>query len=401
MQIVYDGIINKEEGGVISALAVKCGLSFDTARLLYCRKIDTEEKIKAFLNPDKSGFISPFLLNGISDAVERIIKASENKENVFIFGDYDADGVCATSVLYYCLRKIGIKAKCFVPEREDGYGLNVDIISRFNQENKIDLLITVDCGISDREKVEEIKKLGIDVIVTDHHEPPEILPDCITINPKIAGQRYNFTELCGTGVAYKLGYAVIGDLADEYLDLVALATVSDSMELVGENRNIVSEGLKLFNSNMRYAFKAILGDNDKAVTAQTLAYNLAPKINAGGRMGDANCSLKLFLSESMGETADLAEKLKAYNLNRQIACDEIYREAKAMAISTGAVKNPIIMVYNKEWKTGFIGIAAARLVEEYARPTIVFAESGGFLKGSARSVDGINVHDVIASAKDV
>lgn len=402
MKIIYEGNINSEEGAIINSLALECNVSFDTARLLYCRKINTVEKINAFLRPDKSGLIDPFLLDGVKEAVERIKLAKERGERVLVFGDYDADGVCATSVLYFCLKDFGLNAKCVIPERDDGYGLNTQKINEINQVDKIDLIITVDCGVSDFDKVEEIKSMGIDVIVTDHHEPPEILPDSIVINPKIDGQAYGFTELCGAGVAYKLGYALIGDKADKNLDLVALATVSDSMELVGENRNLVSEGLKIFNSDdIRLAIKCLLGENDKTITAQTIAYSIAPKINAGGRMGDAETSLKLFLSQSIAEIQELADKLKAYNLNRQILCDEIYREAKYEIDRIGANKDSIILIYKEGWKSGFVGIAASKLVEEYSRPVIVFAENNGTLKGSARSVDGINIFEIISAHKDL
>lgn len=400
MKIIYEGNINSEQGRIINSLALECNVSFDTARLLYCRKIDTKEKIKAFLNPDKSGFIDPFLLNGVKEAVERINLAKERGESVLIFGDYDADGVCATSVLYFCLKDFGITARCVIPERDDGYGLNVEKIRAINNERKVDLIITVDCGVSDFDKVEEIKAMGIDVIVTDHHEPPETLPNTTVINPKIEGQAYGYSELCGAGVAYKLGYALIGEKADKNLDFVALATVSDSMELVGENRNLVSEGLKMFNSDdLRPSIKYLLGETEKSVTAQTIAFSIAPKINAGGRMGDAETSLKLFLSTSLAEIATLTEKLKSYNLNRQVLCDQIYREAKAEIDKTGANKDSIILIYKEGWKTGFVGIAASKLVEEYSRPVIVFAENNGTLKGSARSVDGINIFEIISEHK--
>ncbi len=402
MKIIYEGNITTEQGKYINSLAVSCNVSFDMARLLYCRKIDTVEKVNAFLNPSKSGFLDPYKLNGVAEAVNRIAKALKFNEKVLIFGDYDADGVMATSTLYFCLKHYGIDAICTIPERDDGYGLNLDIVKNIKEKENISLIITVDCGVSDYDKVEEIKKMGIDVIVTDHHEPPEILPNTIVINPKIEGQEYGFTELCGAGVAYKLGYALIGELADECLDLVAVATVSDSMELVGENRNIVTEGLKLFNTNkIRPAIKYLLGENDKVVTAQTIAFSIAPKINAGGRMGDAKTSLDLFLSKSNAQISELTEKLKAYNVNRQVICDQIYREAKAEIEKTGANKDSVILIYKEGWKTGFIGIAASKLVDEYSRPVIVFAENNDTLKGSARSIDGINIFEIISSKKEL
>ena len=403
MKIVYGKTLSQEENCIVNNVANECDILFDTARLLYYRNINTVEKAKAFLNAGKKWFNNPFLLDGMKDAVERILLAKQRNENVFIFGDYDADGVCATTILYFCLRDFGIEARKFVPEREGNYGLNIQTVTQFDAQQKIDLLITVDCGISDGDKIEEFKKMGIDVIVTDHHEPPEILPDCIKINPKIAGQQYPCKELCGAGVAYKLASALINQKADDYLDFVALATVADSMDLVGENRDLVVEGLKIFNDkkSLRLPFKLLLADYNKQITAQTLAFLIAPRINAGGRMGDAETALKLFTTSNANQVFDLAVKLNNYNTARQAECDKIYREAKYIIETNSLQKDNIILVADQNWRTGFIGIVAAKLVEDYARPVIVFAGSNGDLKGSARSVDGINIYEVICSAKDL
>lgn len=403
MKIVYGKQLTAEESNLCRQIALECGIMYDTARLLFYRNIDTIQKAKEFLNPGKHGFYNPFLLAGMAEAVDRIERAKANGENVLIFGDYDADGICATAVLYYCLKEYGIDARTVVPEREDGYGINVGKILQLNDEEKINLLITVDCGISDCEKIEELKSLGIDVIVTDHHEPPSVLPNCIKINPKIAGQQYPFNGLCGAGVAYKLGVGLIGEKADEFLDFTTLATVADSMDLIDENRHIVVEGLKLFNSNsIREQFKTMLGEKSKNVTAQNLAYNVAPRINAGGRMGDAGLALNLFLCDNKNKIFDYTAKLGEYNLLRQTECDNIYREAKKLIEEKNLEADEIILVENSEWKTGFIGIVAAKLVEDYSRPVIVFAGyENGIFKGSARSIDGVNIYDAISSASDL
>ena len=404
MQIIYGKKLDDSDRKQIQNIALECGILFDTARLLFYRNIDTVQKVKRFFNAGKKGFYNPYLLSGMSEAVDRIIVAMTHNQNVVVFGDYDADGICATTVLYYSLGELGIKnIRKIVPERDDGYGLNVETVKKLNQEERVDLLITVDCGISDKEKIEQIKKLGIDVIVTDHHEPPEDLPDCIKINPKLSGQEYPFSGLCGAGVAYKLSSALISDNADKYLDIVALATVADSMDLVDENRDIVVEGLKLFNNpkKQRLLFKYMLPDNFKEITAQTLAYNVAPRINAGGRMGDAACALRAFTSDKENEIFDLSVKLNEYNLARQVECDNIYRQAKEKIERHNLYRDDVILVKDKNWQVGFIGIVAARLVEEYSRPVIVFAGHDGYLKGSARSVEDINIHDAIVSAKDI
>ena len=195
---------------------------------------------------------------------------------------------------------------------------------------------------------------------------------------------------------------LIGERADEYLDFVALATVADSMELIGENRDIVAEGLKIFNSSrkLRLAFKYLLGENAKEVVAQTLAYQIAPRINAGGRMGDANCALRLFNERNPNVIMDLAIKLNEYNIQRQVECDKIYKEAKQKILTHSLHKKNVILVKNKNWQAGFIGIVAAKLVEEFARPVIVFAGQDDYLKGSARSIDGINIYDAIVTSKE-
>lgn len=403
MEIVYGKQLNSEQKVLVNQIAIACGISFDTARLLFYRNVDTLEKTKRFLSPSKDNFHSASLLKDIDIAVQRINTAKIKNESVLVFGDYDADGVCASTVLYKSLNDYGISnLNVYVPERDEGYGLNIQTIENMLQKFPIDLIITVDCGISDFDKIQTLKQMGIDVIVTDHHEPPEQLPDCICINPKIAGQEYPFNGLCGAGVAYKLCTMLIGEDADKYLDYVALATVADSMDLVDENRDIVSAGLKIFNNQnkLRLAFKYLLGENAKKITAQTLAYQVAPRVNAGGRMGDAGCVLNLFVTDNPNTIFDLAIKLNEYNIQRQVECDNIYQQARRKILKHSLHKKNIILVKNKNWQVGFVGIVASKLVEEFARPVIVFAGQEDYLKGSARSVDGINIYDAIMGAKE-
>ncbi|MBQ9486097.1 MAG: single-stranded-DNA-specific exonuclease RecJ [Clostridia bacterium] len=400
MKIVYPKALTESENEKVEEISLKCGILKDTARLLYARGVNEVSSVKRFLAPGKALFLDPFGLSGMREAVNRIKAAKDENQTVLVFGDYDADGICATVILCGCLKKFGISPLNAIPEREEGYGLNTDKINAINAERKIDLIITVDCGISDAEKIASLKKSGMDVIVTDHHEPPEILPDCICINPKIKGQQYGFDGLCGGGVAYKLGYALIGEESDEFLDFAALATVADSMDLVGENRDIVAEGLKLINSAPRSAFRAFLGDTAKNVTAQTLAYAIAPRVNAGGRMGDACAALRLFFAKKEREIFGLAASLNAYNVARQALCEEVFVRAKEIVRQTGANKDGIIIVRGEEWKAGVIGIVAAKLTEAYNKPVIVFAKSGNIYKGSARSVEGVNVYEAVYAVRN-
>ena len=400
-EIIYNQNFTPEQLNIISANALSTGILPETAKLLYSRGLTTVKQIKRFFSPGKANFLDPFLLSGMKEAVERINDAKKAGELVLIYGDYDADGISATTVLYKALSEYGLNVITAIPNREDGYGLNLDIIEKIAENEVIDLIITVDCGISNVSEVEEIKDLGIDIIVTDHHEIPDVLPNTLCINPKLDGDK-TFDGLCGAGVAFKLATALIGERAYKYLDFVALATVADSMELVSENRDIVYEGLKLFEpGKIRPVFAELLSANSyKEVTAQTLAYSIAPRINAAGRMGNVGCALDLFLSEDPKQIYELSVKLNEYNLERQAECDKLYKLAKQKLSEKGATKN-VIMIYDETWRTGFVGIVAARLVEEYSRPVIIFAGQGGILKGSARSIEGINIFDAISSAKEL
>lgn len=400
MEIIYGKQLSGQEQKTVMDISINCGITFNIARLLFYREINTVEKAKEFLSPGKDKFYNPFDFKLMQDAVDRIEKAKLCSEKVVIFGDYDVDGICAVATLKGALKIYGIDAEVFVPEREEGYGINIEKFKNTKDGRKVDLLITVDCGISEYEKIEIIKNSGTDVIVTDHHEPPAVLPECIVLDPKINDSGYKFDGLCGAGVAFKLSQALIGEKAYQFLDYVALATVADNMDLISENRSIVVEGLKIFNNNIRLPFKYLINENGKKITAQTFAFSIGPRVNAGGRMGDALSALKLFTSEDEKEIFDLTVKLNFYNTSRQNECDNIYREAKQVIIDKKLYKNPVILVEKDSWSTGFIGIVASKLVEEYSRPVIVFAGDGENFKGSARSVDGFNILNVITECSE-
>lgn len=388
-KIVPEYSFSEEQLNKIAILAKEAGLTEQITRILYARGIDTREKIRTFLNPSKSHFLSPFLMQGMHEAVTLITKARDEGKTVAVFGDYDADGVCASTIMYYALRDFGIEAHVYIPERADGYGLSMEAVDRIFDECNPELFITVDCGISCAKEAQYIYELGSDVIITDHHELPETLPDCVTINPKF-NDDYPYDNLCGAGVAFKLACALIGEKAYQYLDFVALATVADSVPLLGENRAIVTEGLKRFNANIRSCFSNLIGKVYDKITAQTLAFTLAPRVNAAGRMGDAYSAFKLFTSNSETEIYDLSVKLCLYNTERQKYCDELYLSAKQKLLKKGAYGN-VIMLSDESWNAGFIGIVAARLAEEYARPTLLFVHNGDMLKGSARSIESVNI----------
>lgn len=374
------------------------GLCRQTVAILVARGIDTSEKIDTFLHPSRKHFLSPFLMSGMSAAKELITLARDEEWEVVVYGDYDADGVSASTIMVRSLADFGINAHVFIPERRNGYGLNVASIDEIFEEYCPQLFITVDCGISNAAEVEYIKEQGAEVIVTDHHELPAKLPDCICINPKIKDD-YPFDNLCGAGVAFKVGCALNGKRAYEYLDYAAIATVADSVPLTGENRDIVAEGLKLINEHPRKNYAEFLSRSEK-VSAQTLAFSVAPKVNAAGRMGDALSALTLFLSEDDREIYEYSVKLASYNLERQKYCDELYASAKEK-IKRKGISGRVIVLWDESWNTGFVGIVAARLCEEYCRPTLLFVKNGDMLKGSARCIEGVNIFDALKSCEDI
>ena len=382
----------------ISALAKETGLTEQITRILYARGIDTAQKIQRFMHPSEKNFLSPFLMKGMKEAVELITRARDEGWTVAVFGDYDADGICASAIMYYALRDFGIDAHVYVPERVDGYGLSEEAIDRIFEECNPELFITVDCGISCAKEAQYIYELGSDVIVTDHHELPEVLPDCIVINPKLEDE-YPYDNLCGAGVAFKVACALLGEAAYKYLDFATLATVADSVPLLGENRDIVTEGLKLFNTKIRPCFSMLIGKTYDGITAQTLAFNVAPRVNAAGRMGDSQAAFRLFVSENEGEIYDLATKLCMYNTERQKCCDELYTSAKKKLLEKGAYGN-VIMLSDESWNTGFVGIVAARIAEEYNRPTLLFVHHGEMLKGSARSIESVNIFNALKNCSE-
>ena len=396
-KIVTEYEFSPQQLNTVKQLANSCGLLEDTVKILYGRGIDTAEKVSSFIHPSKKQFISPFKMSGMAEAVEMITRARDEGWAVVVYGDYDADGICASTIMHRALIDFGIEPIIYVPERRDGYGLSKSAIDAIFEEYFPQLFITVDCGISGADMVEYIKEQGAEVIVTDHHELPDRLPDCICINPKF-NDGYIYDNLCGAGVALKVAVALNGESAYKYLDFAAIATVADSVPLTGENRNIVYEGLKIINDNPRPCYSGFFTKNDSAVTAQSISFSVAPKINAAGRMGDANSAVKLFTSTDENEIFNLSAKLTAYNTERQKCCDELYASAKQKIKEKGAYGR-VIMLWDEEWNTGFVGIVAARLAEEYARPALLFVKNGDMLKGSVRSVENINVFEALKACE--
>jgi len=387
-----------EQLNTVRRLAENLSLTLTTAKILYSRGIDTEEKARRFLSPSSENFISPLAMKGMAEAVALLKRAKEEEWSVAVFGDYDADGIGASAIMYRALCAFGIEPYLYVPERTEGYGMTIAAIDKIFDECCPDLFLTVDCGISNKNEVAYIEEQGAYVIVTDHHELPDELPDCICINPKIKDD-YPYDNLCGAGVAFKLATALIGERAYSLLDFAALSTVADSVPLTGENRDIVSEGLKRIQTNPRPAFKALLGKQSADVTAQTLAFTVAPRLNAAGRMGDAGAALALFTSDDESEILSLATKLNVYNMERQKYCDELYSEVRERVRRKGSYGR-VIMLSGDDWNAGFIGIVAARIAEEFSRPALLFVRHGDMLKGSARSVENVNIFEALKDCSE-
>lgn len=397
-RLLPEFVFSDEQKKEIDRLAAECGLTHTAASVLYGRGIKSAEAAKVFLHPSRAHFISPFKMSGMESAVALIRRARDEEWDVLVYGDYDADGVCAATIMSRALKDYGVNVKVYVPERRNGYGMSVKAIEEIFEDYFPQLVITVDCGISNAAEVEYLKESGCEVIVTDHHELPETLPDTVCVNPKFS-DGYPYDNLCGAGVAFKVACALLGKAAYKYLDFAALATVADSVPLTGENRDIVAEGLRLINGSPRKCFSDFLTRSQDAATAHTLAFSIAPKVNAAGRMGDAASALALFSETDEEQVARLSAKLNAYNQERQLRCDELYMQAKAKLAQEGAYGR-IIMLWDEGWNSGFVGIVAARLAEEYGRPVILFVNNGGKLKGSARSIEGINIFEALKACSE-
>lgn len=382
-------------------ISSKFNISKLLAQILINKGISQDEDIKIFLEPKRNNFYDPFLMPDMEKAVNRIIKAIENGEIITIYGDYDVDGITSTTVLKKFLEERGIKPNYYIPNRlKEGYGLNEEAIKEIAKEGTT-LMITVDCGISGVEETLFAKSLGIETIITDHHEPGEILPDAYAIiDAKIKTNKYPFNQLAGVGVVFKLIQALSIKLGlDEkeylkYLDLVCLGTISDIVPLVDENRVIAKLGLKLVNVTKNLGLRTLLiMSGYKSADSNTISFGIAPRINACGRMGFADEALQLLLSEDKETVLKLAENLNEYNRERQEKEKEIFEEA-VKQIDNNEEQTAIILG-GDGWHHGVTGIVSSKITETYFKPSILigFEENEG--KGSGRSIPGIDLHEAL------
>ncbi len=356
-----------------------------------------------FLNPSRSDFHDPYLMPDMQIAVDRIIEAINKKQKIIIYGDYDVDGITSITVLKQFLQDRGIEVDCYIPNRlEEGYGLNIKAIDEIIEKG-YNLMITVDCGISGIEEIEYANSFGLEIIVTDHHEPGEVLPNAIAVvDAKRKDSKYPFNQLAGVGVVFKLiqalgiKYGLEEKEYLKYLDLVCVGTISDIVPLIDENRVIAKLGLKLVEITRNIGLKTLLKDvGYKKVDSTTISFGIAPRINACGRMGHEQEALQLFLTKNNTEAQKISEKLNEYNKERQDTEKKIFEQALKMVEKEEKDKTCIILG-NDEWHHGVIGIVASKVTEMYFKPSILICFEGEEGKGSGRSIPGFDLHDALS-----
>lgn len=387
-------------------------------QLLYNRELDTQVKVDEFFNPDYSqDLFDPFLLKDMGRAVERIEQAVKQKERVGIFGDYDADGVTSSVLLMELFRDaLGLTGQVYIPDRtSEGYGLNKKAID-WLADRKVDLIVTCDCGVSNREEINYAREKGVDVIVTDHHSVAhKISADYIAVDPKREGDKYPFKELAGVGVVFKLIQALVRSKPDllqpgiderflkRALDLVTIGTIADCSPIISENRTLVKYGLDILRDTERVGLRALFEvarvQRDK-IDTEAVGFFLAPRINAAGRLDHANVAFKLLTTGTMEEAQRYAQQLQQTNYQRQRVTDKIARQARAQ-VKEDVEREKILLAKGEDWPLGIVGIVAGRLTEEFSRPALVLGEGKSDYTGSGRSTEHFNLIEAITSCEDI
>jgi len=376
-------------------------------QLLWNRNLKTQKEIDEFLLPDYSQDLhSPFLFKEMEKIRKRIFSALAKKEQITIYGDYDTDGVCGTALLYLSFKKLEGQVDYYIPDREkEGYGLNSEAI-KIMAKNGTKLIVTIDCGITNEKEIDLANDLGLEVIITDHHTPLEILPKAFAIlNPKIKGENYPFKDLSGTGVAFKLVQALLNQVSmlktfeKWLLDLVAIGTVADLVNLKGENRTLVKYGLIVLNKTSRLGLRALIKEANLSLgnlDTWNINYQIAPRLNAAGRMDQAVTSLRLLLTENQKEAENLAKNINQINTERQKLVDKIFQECKNKIGLEPREK--ILVLWQENWPVGILGLIASKLVDEYFRPAIALSIRKNDIKGVGRSIEEFNL---IESLKEI
>ena len=361
------------------------------------------KEIEKYLNPTRRDFYDPFLMPDMDKAIDRIIKAVKEKEKIIVYGDYDADGITSTVILKRFFADRGVNLDTYIPNRlDEGYGLNKEAVEKIAKEG-YSLMITVDCGITSIEEVNLANDLGLDVIITDHHETLDTLPNAVAVvDCKRKDNKYPFEALAGCGVAFKVtqGYCKKMNIAEDeclkYLDIVCIGTISDIVPLVDENRVIAKLGLMLVKQTHNLGLREILKISGyKKIDSTAISFGVSPRINACGRMGHQEVALNLFLSDDPIETRKYASQIEEYNRQRQSIEKSIYEEAKEQAEVEENKSNKCLILGNKNWHHGVIGIVSSKITEKYYKPSILLCFEGEEARGSGRSISGFDLHKAI------
>ncbi|WP_066459213.1 single-stranded-DNA-specific exonuclease RecJ [Anaerotruncus rubiinfantis] len=383
-------------------LAKELKLPLIVARVLFGRGYDTAEKMAGFFQQSEQ-FFDPFLLKDMDRAVTRIRRAIENGERIAIYGDYDCDGIMATVLLYSYLESVGADICYYIPQRDkEGYGLNLDAL-KLIRDDGVGLVVTVDNGITAIGEVEYASSIGLDIVITDHHKPREVLPEAVAVvDPHRLDDESGCDYLAGVGVAFKLVCALEEDdggmMLDRYGDIVAVATIADIVPLVGENRLIVRRGLQILQNTDNEGLAALIrvcGMADKSLSCEQIAYGLVPRINSAGRFDSVDSAIELFVGEGEG-LEELASGINSLNEQRRAVEDEIVTEILAqLENDPQALSQRVVVIHGENWHHGIVGIVASRMVERFGKPCIVLSVEGDTARGSARSVEGFSIIDAI------
>ena len=377
-------------------IAKKAGLGPEVARLLYSRGVKDQEALSRFLTPTLDDLHDPYLLHDMDKAVERIRRAIEDGEFILLYGDYDADGMTSASIVKESLEQLGAEVAVYLPNRfTDGYGPNASVYKYFIEQQGISLIVTVDNGVAGHEAIDLAQSMGVDVIVTDHHSMPEVLPDAYAIvHPEHPDADYPFKHLAGCGVAFKLACALLEEVQVELLDLVAIGTIADMVSLTDENRIMVQYGLEVLRNTQRMGLQEmfnIAGIARNDVTEETVGFQLAPRLNALGRLDDPNPAIDLLTGFDDEEAHDIALMIHEKNEERKEIVQAIYQEAKAMVDPAKKVQ----ILAKEGWNPGVLGIVAGRLLEELGQTVIVLNLEDGRAKGSARSIEALDIFEAL------
>ena len=394
---------------LVDEICERYNLNKVIGKIIINRHVVNDEDVRIFITPTRDDFHNPFLFKGMDIAVDRIIKAINNKEKILIYGDYDVDGITSTTVLKKYLMDRGISVDTYIPNRlHEGYGLNKKAIDTIKERN-IDLIITVDCGISAIEEVDYAVRLGMDIIVTDHHEVGEKLPNALAvIDAKRKDNTYPFRALAGVGVVFKLIQALSIKLEIKpeeylkYLDLVCVGTISDIVPLEGENRTIAKLGLMLIKVTRNLGLRELIKSSGyKEIDSNTISFGVAPRINACGRMGHEEEALKLFLAEDLESATKITKELNEYNTLRQSTEKAIYEEAVQQIEKNHLDANNSIVLGGKGWHHGVIGIVSSKVTDKYYKPSILLSFEDNIAKGSGRSVPGFDLYEGLTKCEDL